>query len=122
MIRPLIGNGDALLVNGRSSFNGRIHIATKEKGNSYPSNIVEMLSLTSRSLYRWEIFWSPVKAAVGPLAVEDEIQQGSHRHRVRKPSVILDNSGQEQKLYPVVLAGKALCKWMRDRGPYLPAT
>ncbi len=107
----LIGNGDALLVNGRSSFNGRIHIATKEKGNSYPSNIVEMFVVDEQEF-----------VSVGDLLVAGE-GGGSVLSRSRtkynrgvigivsgNPSVILDNSGQEQKLYPVVLAGKALCK------------
>jgi len=116
----IIGNGDALYVNGRSLFRGSIELENSESEGS-PGNIVELFEVNETE------YISP-----GDLLVISE-EGNSVLVRSRKEynrSVIgtvagnaliaINNSGKEEKVYPVTLAGKAMCKVDARNNPVNP--
>ncbi|HQP48649.1 MAG TPA: discoidin domain-containing protein [Spirochaetota bacterium] len=107
----MVGNGDALLVNGTSRFGGRIYLDSPDEKSGYPANLVELFAVDDEEYI-----------SVGDILVASD-QGGGLLSRSRtsynrsvigivsgNPMIIVNNSGKEEKLYPVVLAGKALCK------------
>ncbi|PKL41337.1 MAG: hypothetical protein CVV44_01500 [Spirochaetae bacterium HGW-Spirochaetae-1] len=107
----LMGNGDALLVNGRSHFNGPMSVHNGGEENQFPGNIVEYFEVDEVE------YVSP-----GDLLVVSEMGNAvlsrSRKEYNRSvigvvagnPLIAINNSGQEQKVYPVALVGKTLCK------------
>ncbi|MFH0975308.1 MAG: discoidin domain-containing protein [Spirochaetota bacterium] len=107
----LKGNGDALFVNGNSIFSGKLAINNKSKEKDYPSNIVEMFEVDEEQII-----------LAGDMLVISENGKSILTRSTTKyckqvigivsgnPTIILNNSFTEKKLYPVVLAGKALCR------------
>ncbi len=107
----LKGNGDALYVNGKSEFAGNLYIKNREKDNKSPINIVEMFEVDE------DQFIVP-----GDLLVVSDKGNSILARAIEgystsiigivsdNPSVIINNSGAEKKIYPVALAGKALCR------------
>ena len=106
----LRGDGKALLVNGISEFRGPLHVNGKE-GGDYPFNIVEFFEVDEDEY-----------VSAGDLLVVSESGKGilsrSRREYARSvvgivsgnPVLIINNTGQEKKIYPVCLAGRALCR------------
>lgn len=107
----LVGNGDALLVNGKSRFSGRMYLDNPDTKSGYPGNIVELFAVDDDEYI-----------SVGDLLVACDKGGGvlsrsrtSYNRSVigivsGNPMIIVNNSGKEEKLFPVVLGGKALCK------------
>jgi hypothetical protein len=106
----LIGNGQALAVHGSSDFQGTIRISNPAQKDA-PANITEMFEIDD------EEYISP-----GDLLVVSA-QGNSLLSRTRKsydstvigivsgnPAIIVNNSGKDKKVYPIILTGKALCK------------
>ena len=109
----LFGNGDALAVNGKSDFNGPIFIKNKhtEKESNYPVNIVEKFEVDE------EEFISPgdllvVSETGGSLLTRSKVEYNKSVIGVvsGNPSIIINNSGKEEKIYPIALTGKVMCK------------
>ena len=109
----LMGNGRALLVKGHSEFHGRIALrrSPDDTNQSSPMNIVEYFEVDDEEYL-----------SAGDILVASETGK-SVLSRSRKeynraviglisgnPSLSVDNSGSEKKIYPVALAGKAMCK------------
>ena len=117
----LKGNGDALKVTGDASFNGNITIANTTTSNDAPVNFVEYFEVEeseyiapgdlltvhadgnsrlnkSRSSYN--------KTVIGPVS--------------GNPTISINNSGLETRIYPVTLAGKTLCKIDARETPVKP--
>jgi hypothetical protein len=117
----LNGSGEALLVNGSSQFDGRVNITNNAADSLFPANIVEYFEVDD------DEFLSP-----GDLLVVSD-KGGSLLSKSRKPfskgvigvisgnpTLVINNSGKEQKIYPVVLAGKAMCKVDARKTPVAP--
>ncbi len=117
----LAGDKKALLVEGESLFNGQIKIAGDDKKDSLPGGIVEMFEVDE------DEYISP-----GDILIVHEqgkcLLSKSKKSYSRSvigvvsgnPKVILDNSGKEEKLYPIALSGTALCKVDARNNPINP--
>ncbi len=107
----LNGNGDALYVNGKSEFTGKIHIKNRKKDNKYPINIVEMFEIDE------DQYIMPGDLLIASEKGESILTRAVKNYSTsvigivsHNPSVIINNSGVEKKVYPIVLTGKALCR------------
>ncbi|MBN2041722.1 MAG: hypothetical protein JW864_16925, partial [Spirochaetes bacterium] len=106
----LKGNGEALLVNGKSAFSGQIDIYNSNHENS-PVNIVEMFEvdedqfigagdvLTASEKGKSILKRSTVKYSKSVIGIVSG-----------NPTVIINNSGLKKKIYPIALTGKVLCR------------
>lgn len=107
----LVGNGDALLVNGASEFNGKIKLQNKEKENEFPANIVEMFEVDNVDY----ISSGDLLVIHGKGKSILSISNKSYSKAVigvvsGNPTLVLNNAGESKKVYPIVLSGKTLCK------------
>jgi len=117
----LSGNGKALLVAGSSEFEGKILIKGDGKEKNFPGGMAELFEVDEAE------YVSP-----GDLLVVNENgnsilskSKKSYNKSVigivsGNPYIVINNSGKEEKLYPVVLAGKALCKVDARNNPVKP--
>ena len=115
------GNGKALLVSGISEFEGKIFIKGDGKEKNFPGGAAELFEVDEAE------YVSP-----GDLLVVSEngnsILSKSKKSYSKSvigivsgnPYIVINNSGKEEKLYPVVLAGKALCKVDARNNPVKP--
>ncbi|MBN2403212.1 MAG: hypothetical protein JXN64_12530, partial [Spirochaetes bacterium] len=107
----LKGNGDALYVNGNSLFTGRITINNNLKGKEHPSNIVEMFEVDEEQLIiTGDILVASDQGKSILTRSTTNYCKGVIGIVSGNPSVIINNSGSEKKIYPIVLAGKTLCR------------
>jgi len=118
---PLVGDRKALLVEGFSDFNGTLHINGEEDKNDTPGGIVEMFEVDEVE------YVSP-----GDLLIVNEKgnsllskSRNSYNRSVigvvsGNPKIVIDNSGKKDKLYPVALGGKVLCKVDARNNPVNP--
>ena len=119
----LLGNGKALYVNGDSELHGTVHLKDngKQKDEKHPLNIVEMFEVD-------EIEY----VSQGDLLVVSE-KGNSVLSRSRSeynravigvvsgnPSIVINNAAKEERLYPVALAGKVMCKVDARNNPINP--
>ncbi|MCL1833079.1 MAG: discoidin domain-containing protein [Leptospirales bacterium] len=117
----LIGSGKALLVAGTSEFEGTINIKGSGKEKNFPGSAVELFEADEAE------YISP-----GDILVISE-QGNSILSKAKKsysksavgvvsgnPFIVINNSGKEEKLYPIVLGGKALCKVDARNNPIKP--
>ena len=117
----LIGNGKALLVAGTSAFEGTINIKGDGKEKNFPGNTVELFETDEAE------YISP-----GDILIVSE-KGNSILSKAKKsysksvvgvvsgnPFIIINNSGKEEKLYPIVLTGKTLCKVDARNNPIKP--
>ncbi len=109
----LRGNGKALMVNGQSVFTGQLRIGAKkrEDDQDHPSNIAEFFEVDDQE------FISPGDLLVvhpsggGVLARSRTAYNRSVVGVVSgNPVILLNNSGKTEKVYPVALSGRALCR------------
>ncbi len=117
----LSGNGKALLVAGSSEFEGKIFIKGDGKEKNFPGGAAELFEVDEAE------YVSP-----GDLLIVSEngnsILSKSKKSYSRSvigivsgnPYIVINNSGKEEKLYPVVLAGKTLCKVDARNNPIKP--
>ncbi|MBN1496341.1 MAG: hypothetical protein JXA07_06200, partial [Spirochaetes bacterium] len=119
----LMGNGDALLVNGKSVFNGKMIILNDASVDQerYPANLVELFEVDDAEY-----------VMPGDLLVVSDtgksILSRSRNEYSRSvigvvsgnPTIVINNSGKEQKVYPVALAGTVLCKLDARKRPVCP--
>ncbi len=116
----LAGNGDALLVNGRSVFDGQVKITGDGKGQ-YPASIVEMFVVEETE------YISPGDLLVVSDSGKSALKRSSAPYSqsvvgivAGNPMLVINNSGDEQKAYPVALAGRVMCKVDARKGPVNP--
>ncbi len=107
----LVGNGNALLVRGESLFRGSIKLEHEKDGEDFPGNIVEYFEADETE------FISPGDLLVISPGGESILSRSREEYSRRvigvvagNPLVAMNNSGTEEKIYPVALAGRALCK------------
>jgi len=117
----LSGDGKALLVAGISEFAGKILLKGDGREKDFPGGIAELFEVDEAE------YVSP-----GDILVVNEngnsILSKSKKSYSKSvigivsgnPYVIINNSGKEEKLYPVVLAGKTLCKVDARNNPVKP--
>ncbi len=108
---PLLGDGNALLVKGRSEFIGTVLIGKGDKENRHPGNIVELFQVED------DEYISP-----GDILIASERGNAilaRSRSKFNKsvigivsghPTVILNSRSNDEKLYPVTIAGRTLCR------------
>ncbi len=117
----LMGGGKGLLVVGSSEFNGRIEVKDSIKKSEFPTGIVEY----------FEVDESEYITAGDLLVVSEAGDSILSRSRIKynpavigvvsgNPSLTLNNSGKEEKIYPVALAGKVLCRVDARNNPVKP--
>ncbi|PKL16676.1 MAG: hypothetical protein CVV49_15005 [Spirochaetae bacterium HGW-Spirochaetae-5] len=117
----LSGNGKALLVAGSSEFEGKIYVKGDGKEKNFPGGAAELFEVDETE------YVSP-----GDLLIVSEngnsVLSKSKKSYSRSvigivsgnPYIVTNNSGKEEKLYPVVLSGKALCKVDARNNPVKP--
>jgi hypothetical protein len=116
----LMGNGDALLVNGKTVINGEIFLNNRE--NKFSSgSIVEMFEIDD------EEFISSGDLLVVSEAGNSVLSHSRSEYDSRvigvvagNPALIINNTGKEEKLYPVALTGKVMCKVDARNRPVAP--
>ncbi len=119
----LTGNGDALLVNGLSRFNGPLHIhnISSRESESFPANLVEIFEIDDVEYIQ-----------PGDILVASE-EGKSILSRTRKeynrsvigvvsgnPTLLINSNGKTQKTYPVALTGTVLCRVDARQKPLRP--
>ncbi|MCP4130292.1 MAG: hypothetical protein GY754_04865 [bacterium] len=110
----LMGNGDALQVSGKADFNGPLHIRNDHQAkedHNFPVNIVELFEVDEKEYISPGNMLIAAESGGSVLSLAQDAYTRSVIGIVAgNPTVILNNCGTEKKVYPVVLAGKALCK------------
>ena len=117
----MMGNGKALLVKGSAEFQGRITIKGEYNKEGFPAGFVELFEVDEVE------YVSP-----GDILVASD-KGGALLSRSRKsystsvvgvvsgnPYISINNSGKEEKVYPVALTGKVLCKVDARNNPVNP--
>ncbi len=117
----MMGNGKALLVKGSAEFQGRITIKGEYDKNGFPAGLVEYFEVDEVE------YVSP-----GDILIASD-KGGSLLSRSRKsystsvigivsgnPHISINNSGKEEKIYPVALTGKVFCKVDARNNPVNP--
>ena len=118
---PLMGDGNALIVRGRSEFIGTMHIGKGDSDNGFPDNLVELFQVEE------DDYISPGDV----LVASDKGNAILSRSRSKfnksvigivsgNPTVILNSTSEEEKLYPVTLAGKTICRVDARENPIKP--
>ncbi len=117
----LSGEGMGLLVLGNSEFNGQVVFRREKKPADFPGSIVEYFEVDDTE------YITPGDI----LAVSDEGNSVLSRSRQKynpavigvvsgNPLITINNSGKEEKIYPVALAGKILCRIDARNNPVKP--
>ncbi len=117
----LRGEGKAILAMGSSDFHGRVNLKGDGKTQEFPGGIVELFEVDDAE------FVTP-----GDLLVASENGNSvlSRSKKGYNPAVIgivsgnpylaVNNSGKEEKIYPVALSGKVLCRIDARNNPVKP--
>ncbi|MGV7929628.1 MAG: discoidin domain-containing protein [Spirochaetota bacterium] len=107
----LVGNGEALLVKGSSEFHGRMRIHNRSREGSFPVNIVEMFEVDDIDYISPGDILTVSTVGGGVLSRSSGAYMRSVVGIVSgNPTLVIDNTGDSRKVYPVSLAGRALCK------------
>ncbi len=117
----LSGEGKGLLVMGCSEFNGRTVFNPDKNSGDFPGGIVEYFEVDEAE------YITPGDI----LAVSESGNSILSRSRAKynpavigvvsgNPLITINNSGKEEKVYPVALAGKVLCRIDARNNPVKP--
>jgi hypothetical protein len=116
----LNGNGDALLVNGKSVFNGSL-LLNNSKNNQVSSDIAELFRVDSSE------YVSPGDVLIVSPIGDGILSRCSSEYSKAvvgivsgNPSILLAGNSSDEKLYPVSVAGKTLCRIDARNNPILP--
>ncbi len=116
----LNGNGNALLVNGKSVFNGSL-LLNNPKNNPVSSDIAELFRVDSNE------YVSPGDVLVVSKEGKELLERCSAEYSKSvigivsgNPAILLSGEYTEEKLYPVSVAGKTLCRIDARNNPVLP--
>ena len=118
----LIGEGNAFYVNGKSVIKGTMKFVQSERGDSSrPGGITEMFESDETD------YISAGDVLITSERGESILSRSTKAYDRRvigtvsgNPTIILNNSGKEEKLYPVALSGKAVCKVDARNNPVKP--
>ncbi|MBN1499774.1 MAG: discoidin domain-containing protein [Spirochaetes bacterium] len=118
----LIGDGKALLANGQSEFTGSVEIKGLKPADDSPINAVEMFESDN------EEYISPGDILIVSPQGNSKLTRTQKEYDTRvcgivssQPALIFNNTDQEyQKLFPVALSGKVLCKVDARNNPVKP--
>jgi hypothetical protein len=117
----LTGNGQALQVTGRSEFHGRIDIDNGDGGAGFPAGMAELFEVDD------EEYIAPGDLLVASPrggGVLSRSRAGYDRGVIGivsgNPTLVFNNGGEGKKMYPVALAGRALCKVDARERPVKP--
>ncbi len=117
----LVGDKKALLVEGISDFNGVIRVNGNRDKSEVPGGLVELFEVDEVE------YVSPGDILV--VSEKGESVLSKSRKKFSRtvigvvsgnPKIVIDNSGRQEKLYPVVLGGKAMCKVDARNNPINP--
>jgi hypothetical protein len=115
----LKGEGKALFAKGSCEFHGNVSFSSLNL--EYPGNIVEFFEADEAEFI-----------ATGDLLVASDkgksiLSRSSKSYTTAvigvvsgNPLVVINNSGKEEKVYPVILAGKGLCRVDARQNPIKP--
>jgi hypothetical protein len=117
----LVGNGDALFVRGATEHHGRITLYPLERDGATASNIVEMFEV-EESEYIDTGDLLVVSDAGGSVLCRSTRRYSRSVVGVisANGSLVLSSHGDGRKLYPVALAGRALCRVDARQRPVKP--
>ncbi|TAL36777.1 MAG: hypothetical protein EPN93_08140 [Spirochaetes bacterium] len=105
----LVGNGEALKVNGTSDFTGTVTLA-RVSAEGVPPNIAEMFEVDGADHISYGDVLVASERGGGVLARSDsEYSRAVIGVVSGNPALVLNASG-DKRLYPVALAGRAMCK------------
>ncbi len=119
----LKGKGDALCVRGASLFDGVITLRNRgsDDGEPFPANLVELFETDD------EEYISPGDLLVIGSGGKSVLSRARTEYNPTvigvvsgNPGIIIDATGGKRKLYPVVLAGTALCRIDAQKTPLRP--
>ncbi len=107
----LAGDGKALMVNGQSEFHGRIDIRNGNGGAGFPAGMAEFFEVDDQEYIAPGDILAASPRGGGVLSrVRAPYDRGVIGIVSGNPTVVFDNAGDGKKVYPVALAGRALCK------------
>jgi hypothetical protein len=117
----LAGNGKAFLADGDSVFKGKLIMKGDGKEENFPGGVVEFFEVNETE------YISPGDILV-VLETGNSVLAKSRKSYNRSaigivsgnPFIIINNSGKEEKIYPVALSGKVLCKVDARTSPVNP--
>ena len=119
----LIGSGKALSVNGNAEFHGTIKFMKdeKKKENAFPIGTVEMFEVDEID------YIAPGDVLVVSQTGKSRLSRSKKEYDKSvigivsgNPALLFNNSGKEEKVYPIVLSGKAMCKVDARNNPVKP--
>jgi len=117
----LKGNGKALLVSGTSEFEGKIYLKGDGQEKNFPGGAAELFEVDEAE------YVSPgdlLEVSENGNSVLSKSKKSYSKSVIGivsgNPYIVINNSGKEEKLYPVVLAGKTLCKVDARTNPVKP--
>ena len=117
----LIGNGKALLVSGTSEFEGTLNIKGDGKEKNFPGSVVELFEADEAE------YISPGDILVVSEKGDSILSKAKKSYSKSvigivsgNPFIVINNSGKEEKLYPIVLTGKTLCRVDARNNPIKP--
>ncbi len=117
----LLGNGKALFVSGSSQFEGMVTVKGDGKENLFPGGAVELFEVDDAD------YISPgdlLAVSEGGNSLLTKSKKSYNRSVIGivsgNPYIVINNSGKEEKIFPVVLAGKALCRVDARNNPVKP--
>jgi hypothetical protein len=118
----LSGEGKAMLVHGDSVIRGSIAFESfGKKKSDHPRSICEYFLVDNQDYISPGDILSVSEAGEGVLTRSQTKYQKSVIGIVAgNPTVSLNNSGEQEKIYPVVLCGKALCRVDARKTPIRP--
>jgi hypothetical protein len=107
----LMGDGKALLVKGDAEFHGRLIIKGGNEAGDFPAGFVEFFEVDEVEYVSPGDILVVSEAGGGILSKSRKSYSTSVIGIVSgNPYISVNNSGKEEKIYPIALSGKVLCK------------
>jgi len=117
----LAGNGKALLAAGDSEFRGKLNVKGDGKNETFPGGFAELFEVNETE------YVSPGDILVVHETGNSVLAKSKKSYSKAaigivsgNPIIIINNSGKEEKIYPVALSGKVLCKVDARTSPINP--
>jgi hypothetical protein len=117
----LQGEGKAILAMGSSDFHGMVSLKGDGKSRDFPGGIVELFEVDESEFVTPGDLLVASENGNSVLSRSKNIYNRSVIGIVSgNPYLVINNSGREEKLYPVALAGKTLCRIDARNNPVKP--
>jgi hypothetical protein len=115
------GKGDALYVNGKSVFNGNIMINNTMSDKDFPVNFAEMFEVDEEDfIMAGDILIISEKGKSILKRANQKYSRAVLGIVSGNPTIIINNSGKDKKIYPVALEGKTFCRVDSRERPVKP--